>query len=135
MEKMTKKAYFEAIDEIAIFAQTHGYDFDMAAKVKEFVAQEIEHLESRTAKAREKRAEKREDDTLMQDVRDVLTGDFMTGEDIVAAIGRDDVTKGKIVTRLTKLVEAGVVEKDEITIETDGGKRKAKAYRLVTIEE
>jgi hypothetical protein len=70
----------------------------------------------------------------MVQVEDALTGEFQTIADIAAAVAdvNPDATVSKVTFRLTKLVEAGVAEKTQVTIEkTETTKaRKVQAYRL-----
>ena len=132
MEKITKRAMFEAIKETF---ETGSCKFD-AATVVEFCDKEIASLDSKAAKAKERAAAKKaEADVLMDQVRDALTGEFQTIADIAAAVAEvnADATVSKVTYRLTKLVEAGDAEKTDVTVPgVDGAKaRKVKAFRAV----
>ena len=132
MEKITKREMFEAIKETF---ETGTCKFD-AATVMAFCDKEIASLDSKAAKAKERAAAKKaEADVLMDQVRDALTGEFQTIADIAAAVAEvnPDATVSKTTYRLTKLVEANVAEKTQVSIPgTDGGKtRKVQAYRLI----
>lgn len=132
MEKITKREMFEAIKETF---ETGSCKFD-AATVMAFCDKEIASLDSKAAKAKERAAAKKaEADVLMDQVRDALTGEFQTIADIAAAVAEvnPDATVSKTTYRLTKLVEANVAEKTQVSIPgTDGGKtRKVQAYRLI----
>ena len=132
MEKITKREMFEAIKETF---ETGTCKFD-AATVMEFCDKEIASLDSKAAKAKERAAAKKaEADVLMDQVRDALTGEFQTIADIAAAVAEvnPDATVSKTTYRLTKLVEANVAEKTQVSIPAvDGGKtRKVQAYRLI----
>ena len=132
MEKITKREMFEAIKETF---ETGTCKFD-AATVMAFCDKEIASLDSKAAKAKERAAAKKaEADVLMDQVRDALTGEFQTIADIAAAVAEvnADATVSKTTYRLTKLVEANVAEKTQVSIPgTDGGKtRKVQAYRLI----
>lgn len=132
MEKITKREMFEAIKETF---ETGSCKFD-AATVMAFCDKEIASLDAKAAKAKERAAAKKaEADVLMSQVEDVLTGEFQTIADIAAAVAEvnADATVSKVTYRLTKLVEAGVAEKTDVSVPgVDGGKaRKVKAFRVV----
>ena len=131
MEKITKREMFEAIKETF---ETGECKFD-AATVMAFCDKEIASLDSKAAKAKERAAAKRaEADVLMDQVKDALTGEFAVIADIAAAVAavNPDATVSKVTYRLGKLVEAGIAEKTQVTIEkTETTKaRKVQAYRL-----
>ena len=100
-----------------------------------FCEHEIELLDKKTAKAKERAAAKRaEGDELTEQIYDVLSGDeFMTIPEIVKALGDEDVSAQRASYRLRSLVEANRAEKTEITVASpDGGKAsKRVAYRLI----
>ena len=132
MEKITKREMFEAIKETF----ETGTCAVEATAVMAFCDKEIASLDSKAAKAKERAAAKRaEADTLMEQVRDALTGEFQTIADIAAAVAEvnPDATVSKTTYRLTKLVEANVAEKTQVSVPAvDGGKtRKVQAYRLI----
>ena len=132
MEKITKREMFEAIKETF---ETGSCRFD-AATVMAFCDKEIASLDAKAAKAKERAAAKKaEADVLMGQVEAALTGEFQTIADIAAAVSavNADATVSKVTYRLTKLVEAGVAEKTDVSVPgVDGGKaRKVKAFRAV----
>ena len=115
MEKITKREMFEAIKETF---ETGSCKFD-AATVMAFCDKEIASLDAKAAKAKERAAAKKaEADVLMGQVEDALTGEFQTIADIAAAVGavNADATVSKVTYRLTKLVEAGVAEKTDVSV-------------------
>ena len=131
MEKITKREMFEAIKETF---ETGSCKYD-AAVVTAFCDKEIASLDAKAAKAKERAAAKKaEADVLMGQVEDALTDEFQVIADIAAAVAdvNPDATVSKVTFRLTKLVEAGVAEKTQVTIEkTETTKaRKVQAYRL-----
>ena len=132
MEKMiTKREMFEAIKETF---ETGSCKFD-AATVMAFCDKEIASLDAKAAKAKERAAVKKaEADALMGQVEDALTGEFQTIADIAAAVSavNADATVSRVTYRLTKLVEAGIAEKTDVSVPgVDGGKaRKVKAFRI-----
>lgn len=132
MEKITKREMFEAIKETF---ETGACKYD-AATVMAFCDKEIASLDAKAAKAKERAAAKKaEADVLMGQVEGALTGEFQTIADIAAAVSavNADATVSKVTYRLTKLVEAGVAEKTDVSVPgVDGGKaRKVKAFRAV----
>ena len=131
MEKITKREMFEAIKETF---ETGACKFD-AATVMAFCDKEIASLDAKAAKAKERSAAKKaEADALMGQVEDALTGEFQTIADIAAAVSavNADATVSRVTYRLTKLVEAGIAEKTDVSVPgVDGGKaRKVKAFRI-----
>lgn len=100
-----------------------------------FCEHEIELLDKKTAKAKERAAAKRaEGDELTEQIYDVLSSDeFMTIPEIVKALGDESVSAQRASYRLRSLVEANRAEKTEITVAgSDGGKAsKRVAYRLI----
>lgn len=105
------------------------------ADVAQFCVDELELLDKKAAKAKERVATKKaEGDALLDAVRDVLSADeFQSIPDITARIDGEDVTVAKVTARLKKLLDAGEVEKDQITVTGAEGKksRKIVAYRYV----
>lgn len=120
-KKITKRENFEAILELVKDNE----------ELTAFVQHEIELIDNRTAKHKEYRAKKAaEGDALMEAVFETLGDEFVTVDAITEAInateGYEDITKGKVVARLTKLVNAGRAERGDIKIE----KRTVKGYRV-----
>ena len=133
MEKITKREMFEAIKE----AFETGSCAVEATAVMAFCDKEIASLDSKAAKAKERAAAKKsEGDELMDQVREALTDEFRVIADIAADVAEvnPDATVSKTTYRLTKLVEANVAEKTQVSVPAvDGGKtRKVQAYRLIT---
>ena len=131
MEKITKREMFEAIKETF---ETGACKYD-ADTVIAFCDKEIASLDAKAAKAKERSAAKKaEADALMGQVEDALTGEFQTIADIAAAVSavNTDATVSRVTYRLTKLVEAGIAEKTDVSVPgVDGGKaRKVKAFRI-----
>ena len=122
--KMTKVDYFEQLAGIV-----EASDVENKEDILKFIQSSIETLENRKRAAQE-RAEKKknEPDELADAVKAVLSGELQTADDIAAQIEGEDVTKQKVVARLTKMVNAGTVRKD--SVKTDD-KRKVMGYALV----
>ena len=122
--KMTKVDYFEQLAGIV-----EASDVENKEDILKFIQSSIETLENRKRAAQE-RAEKKknEPDELADAVKAVLSEELQTADDIAAQIEGEDVTKQKVVARLTKMVNAGIVRKD--SVKTDD-KRKVMGYALV----
>lgn len=120
-KKMTKRDYYEEI--LSILTEENG-----SQELVDFVQNQIDTLDKRAEKAKERAAEKRaEGDELRETVKSVLTNDFQTVETIVTALDNEEITKAKVIARLTQLVNLGEVEKTDIKDES--GKTR-KAYKL-----
>ena len=122
--KMTKIECFEQLAGIV-----EASDVENKEDILKFIQSSIETLENRKRAAQE-RAEKKknEPDELADAIKAVLSEELQTADDIAAQIEGEDVTKQKIVARLTKMVNAGTVRKD--SVKTDD-KRKVMGYALV----
>ena len=121
--KLTKKDYYGMIREIVVESDIENKDELVA-----FVDKQVEAIDSRAAKAKERAASKKvEGDALRNQVEGLLTNEYQTAEDILAQAQGVDLTKGKITARLTQLVKAGVAEKETIKVED----RKVMGYRLI----
>lgn len=130
MEKITKREMYEALAEAA-----NGGEFKFTAEdVITFAEKEIEALDKKAAKAKERAATKAaEGDALAALVENALTDEYQTIAEIAAVVAQEDAeaTVSKVTYRLSKLIEAGVAEKTQVTVPAkDGGKsRKIQAYK------
>ena len=124
--KITKKDFYGALIELVEGMETVGaYD---AKDVQEFLKKQVEQIDAKAAKAKERAAKaKAEGDELTKAVEAVITAEFQTADAITEQVDFEDVTKSKVVARLTKLVAAGKIVKEQIKTE-DG--RKIMAYRV-----
>ena len=128
--KVTKKDYFNALYETVKTLDSVG-DYTVG-EVLEFINKQIAQLNAKANKAKEKAEEKKLDgDELRSTVLSVITNEFQTADEITEAIGEEDVTKSKVVARLTQLVKFGDIVKEEV--KTDAGKRMA--YKLAETDE
>lgn len=131
MEKITKREMYEGIK-----AFTAGDACEIeTADIIAFCDKEIAALDTKAAKAKERAAAKKaEADVLMGQVEEALTDEFQVIADIAATVAEvnPDATVSKVTFRLTKLVEAAIAEKTQVTIPaTETSKtRKVQAYRL-----
>ena len=123
VKKVTKKENYEMLMEIV-----ENSNSEMKAELVDFITKQIESIDAKAAKAKEKAAEKRaEGDELRAAVKAVLTEELQTAETILSQIEGEELTKAKIVARLTQLVKNGEASKEEI--KTEEGK-KIMAYCL-----
>lgn len=138
MEKITKKQMFEGM--VAYF---NGEDTAISeAQFAEFCQKQIVDLDNKAAKAKARAAAKKaEGDELTDAVYAVITDEFQTIADIATAVLANmeegaDISTQKITARLTKLVKAEMVEKDQVAVETEDGKKTKKmAYRLMVADK
>jgi hypothetical protein len=97
--------------------------------IVEFCEVQIEQLERKAEKAKERKASKAAaGDALKDAIAAVLTEDLQTAADITEKVmdAGDEVTKAKVVARLTKLVKEGVAGKMQVKVD----KKKVMAYAL-----
>ena len=120
VKKVTKKEMFTEIK--AVLETVEGSEELVA-----FVEKQIEALDNEAAKAKERKAKKVAEDTLKDTVASRLTDEFQTAEAIVDAIGDEEVSKAKVVNRLSKLIADGVAVKEQTKV----GDRKVVCYKLV----
>ena len=123
-KKLTKRDLYGMVKDIVADSDSDDRD-----ELIEFIDKQIEIIDNKAAKAKERAAEKRAaGDELRATVKDLLTSEFQTAEDILAQLDDEEVTKAKIIARLGQLVKAGEAEKTDV--KTESG-RTVKAYRLV----
>ena len=118
-KKMTKKDYFEEIKTVLEDAKETA--------LAEVMAHEIALLENKAIKNKE-RAEVRKiaGDELRDTISNILIDDLQTVDEIVEQIDDEEITKAKVVARLTQLVNLNEAIKEQI--KTEDGK-KVMAYR------
>ena len=130
-EKITKRAMLLNIIDM----MNTGESVYAPADVIAFCEREIELIDHKNAKAKERAATKaKEADALQEAVAAVLGSDFEPIADIAARVDHPDATVAKIAYRLSALAKANVAEKSEITIPaTETSKaRKVVAYKAIT---
>jgi len=128
---VTKKDYF-----VALRALVEGVDKvgDYPSKcVVNFIDRQIAQIEYKAEKAKEKAAEKKTvGDELRKAVYEVLTNEFQTADEITSQIeGFEDLTKSKVVARLTQLVKAGTVAKESIKVDDS----RKMAYKRISEDD
>lgn len=121
MTKLTKKELFAELKEIVVEAEGAEY-------LVEFIDKELELLERRSEKAKERAAKKKaEGDELRAAIELALTKEYQSIDQIIAAVDYDgEVTSGKVAARLAQLIKAGAAEKE--AVRQDG--KKFMTYRL-----
>lgn len=141
VKKISKKEKLLAVKAVAQAAENSGIVLDFGdityGTLYDFVDHEIELLENKAAAAQKRAASKKaEGDALREQVYNVLSDtEFMTTDEIVKALGDEDITAQMVTSRLTQLAseEIGKVEKTQVTVSgKDGGRsRKLSAYRKI----
>ena len=120
-KKVTKKDMYA---ELMTLAREAG-----RVDLEEFLGVQIEQLDRKARKAKELREKKKtEGDALKDAVAAVLTERLQTATEITEQLagGFEEVTKAKVVARLTKLVKEGVAGK--LQVKVDG--KRIMAYAL-----
>ena len=128
-KNITKKMVLEAIKTAA-----DGMDFGdvvTAEDVIAYVDTTIAQLDAKAAKAQERAAKtKAEGDELHAVVESVLSAELQGADAITAQVnaieGYEEITKSKVVARLTQLAKMGVVRKEQIKIDN----RKVMGYAI-----
>lgn len=122
-KKITKVQYFTQIAEVI-----ENSGIENANELIDFVNKQIEQIENKALKAKE-RAEKvkAEGDALRELVKSYLTEEYVTADEITATINDPEVTKAKVVNRLSALIKLNFVEK--ATLKDESG-RKVVHYRI-----
>lgn len=126
-KKITKKEMFAAIRGMVENVETVG---DIPAdEVLAFIDKQVEQIDKKAASAKAKAAEKKVDgDALREQIAAVLTDELQTVDAIVAQVEGEDITKSKVVARLTQLLEGGIAVKEQVKDEATN--RKVMAYKL-----
>lgn len=97
--------------------------------VLEFIDKTVAQIDAKAAKAKETANKKKAaGDELRAEVLANVTDEFQTADAITAAIGREDVSKSKVVSRLTQLFNAGDIVKEQMKV----GDSKVMCYKLAT---
>ena len=127
MKKITNKDRFTAI-----IAALNGEETAVPTEdLLEFCQKQVDALERRSTKAKEKASERKEaSDALTDAIYEVLGDDPMILNDICALIEGDDITPAKISNRCSKLTKAGLAVKSEISVPADK-EAGTKARKLV----
>lgn len=123
-KKITKKDYYNMIKDIIVNANVTEKDL-----LIEFINKQVAQIESKAEKAKARAEEKKiAGDELREKVKTILTTELQTADTITNQIQDEDVTKAKVVARLTQLVKLGEAEKADVKTEDN---RNVKAYKIV----
>ena len=123
-KKITKREYFEMLKEIVNESNSEN-----KGELIYFIESQIASIDNKAVKAKERAAAKKAaGDELRETVKSVLTNEFQTADEITAKIDVEDISKNKVIARLTQLVNLGEVEKTDVKDES--GKTR-KAYKLI----
>ena len=124
-DKLTDRKIYTAIAEGTL----EDLDADVIAAWAE---KKIDQLDRKAAKAKETAAKKKaEGDALTDAIKAALTTEFESIAEIASRIEGDDVTLSKVSYRLNAAFKAGEIEKGEIVLTGEKGKRKVVAYRAI----
>lgn len=130
---MTKKTKKEMFNAIICALSPDCENICSTEEIFDFCHKEMEALDRKAEKAKERSAKKRvEGDKLLDAVFEVLTEDFQPIADITAAVDMEDITASKVSYRLNALVKEGRAQKKEMSIPAaEGGKaRRVQSYAL-----
>ena len=116
MEKEKKLTKKEVLLGIRTFI--NGEDTDVTLEdMLEYIDTTIEQLDKKAEKAAERAAKnKAEGDELRAKVFALVTDTPQTADEITASLGDAEVSKAKVVARLTQLVKSEQVKKEETKI-------------------
>lgn len=124
-KKITKKQVFEALIGVVTGMDKVG-DID-AETVIATLETAVVQIDAKAAKAKERAAEKKTaGDALRAEIEALLTDEFQTADAITEQVTAEDVTKSKVVSRLSQLVAAGVAVKEQVKVDD----RKLMAYKV-----
>lgn len=122
-KKMTKKEYFEILKGIV-----EESDAENKEELLDFITNQQILLENKAIKAKEAAAKRKaEGDELREAVKAVLTTEYQTIDEITAQVEGEEITKAKVVARLTQLLKTDEVVKGQTS--TDD-KKKVVCYKL-----
>ena len=135
--KVTEAMILTALDAIAADVELQvgeGVVTVTQEDIQNFASKKLAALEHKKEKARENAAKKRaEGDKLGKVVESVLTNEFQTADEVLAAVlevwdgDEADATRQKVIYRLSNLVKLEKAEKTDVKVD----KRTIKAYKAV----
>lgn len=126
VKKVTKTELFEQVKEIVLASDVENVD-----ELVEFIDHEVELIAAKAEKAKaRKEANKAKGDALKAAVAAALTEEFQSAEAITEAVAPqfedEEITKSKVVARLSALVKEEVAVKEEAKVD----KRRIMTYKL-----
>ena len=126
-KKTTKKEHFAMLRTML---ETEMANHPQCDELMEFIDKEIAALDKKAADAKARANDELKDRIFALLIED----DFMTTPEIIAALGDEGLSTQKVGARLTKLKEAGLVEKEEVKRpdpSNDGKMKKLVGYRKI----
>lgn len=121
-KKMTKKDYYGLIKDII-----ENTDVENKDELLEFVNKQVSQIEAKAEKAKARAIEKKTTgDELRETIKNLLTTELQTADSLTEQINDENVTRAKVIARLTQLVKLGEAEKDDV--KTEKG-RNVKGYK------
>ena len=129
--KVTKKMVLEALRNVVENVDLDFGDVVTSEDVLGYIDTSIEQINTKAEKAKARAEKNKADgDALREVVKDALTDEPQTADAITAAVqaveGNEEVTKGKVVARLTQLINSGVAHKEPAKVDD----RKVMVYAL-----
>lgn len=126
-EKTTRIEYYEILKNIVRGDKESDLTVTQAELI-DFLDKQITSLKNKAVKAKEKAEQKKnEGDILKFAIRDVLTEENQTMDEILNQLEIENISKAKVASRLGQLIKAG--EASKIEIKTEEG-RRVMAYSL-----
>ena len=123
-KKMTKKDYYILIKDIV-----ENANIEEKTELIEFLNKQISQIEAKVEKAKIRATEKQKaGDELRNKIKSILTDELQTADSLTAQIGDENITRAKVIARLSQLVRLGEITKEDIKTE-DG--RSVKAYKII----
>lgn len=123
-KKMTKKDYFNELKRIV-----ENSNDELKDELIYWIEAQKTSIDNKAEKAKERAAVKKaEGDDIRALVKSKLTDEFQDADTITEAIGNEEISKSKVIARLTQLVKLGEAEKTDVK-NAEGKVRKA--YKLV----
>lgn len=121
-KKVTKKEYYDLIKNVI-----EGTDVAEKDELIEFINKQVAQIEAKAEKAKARAAEKRiAGDALREKVKSILTNELQTADEITNQIEDEEISRAKVIARLTQLVKNGEAEKADVKVDS----RNVKAYKL-----
>lgn len=126
-EKTTRIEYYEILKNIVKGNKESELTVTQAELI-DFLDRQITSLKNKAIKAKEKAEQKKnEGDILKFAIKDILTEENQTINEILNQLEIEDISKAKVAARLGQLIKAGEASKTEV--KTEDGKR-VMAYSL-----
>ena len=116
-KKVTKKDVLAAVATLAAEVTLDNGVVVTAEDIVNYCNSTVDQINKKNEKAKERAAEKRAaGDELANTIADMLSDEFKTIPDIVAALDDEEITAGKVTARLTQLVKADRAHKSKVKV-------------------